>query len=785
MAALTRKLWRDAWHSRGQLGAIALVVAAGMALFVSLRSMHGYLREARDQYYREARFGDAFAVVTRAPRSLAVEVAEVPGVREVETRLVYDVTIDVPGLDEPAVGRLVSVPVPRSPMLNALTLTRGRWPDVGHHDEVLLSQAFARANGLVPGDTIGAVLNGTWRTLRVAGTAISPEYVYEIGAASIFPDNRRFGVIWMSGDAIAAAFDMRGAWNAMTLLLTPTAPVTTTLGAVDGLLARYGGPGAIPRRDQLSDQFLSGEIEETQVTSILLPGIFLGVTAFLLHIVLSRLIGTQREQVAMLKAFGYRNAAIAAHFLALALVPIAIGGLGGALLGVGLARSLAGVYARYFQFPFAAYHQDPGVLLLGLVITVGAGLAGAVRAVRRTVALPPAEAMRPEAPARYRRGFLEAAGLHPGPAVQVVVRQLERRPTRAALSVVGLGVAGGLVTMSLGMFDTIEYMKALQFYRVERAATTVAFASPTPPAAAVALERLDGVLAVEPFRALPVRLTGPRSTYRTSVLTFEPHTRLHALVDVDARTHRVPPAGILLGAALADTLGARGGGSIRVEVLEGARRTIQLPVAGTFKDLMGMSAYADLAQIPALTGEEVTLSGAWVQLDPRKAPQVYAELTRLPVVAGASSRAAALEGFERTIAESFRISLMTTLLFSCIIAFGIVYNSGRITLSERGRELASLRVLGFTRREIGVMLIGEQAVLVVVSLPVAAAVAAGLAWLVALRFESSLFRLPVVIQPWSQVLGALVVIVAAAASALLILRRLARLDLVAVLKSRE
>ncbi|MBL8960607.1 MAG: ABC transporter permease, partial [Gemmatimonadetes bacterium] len=429
--------------------------------------------------------------------------------------------------------------------------------------------------------------------------------------------------------------------------------------------------------------------------------------------------------------------------------------------------------------------QDPGVVVVGLAITMGAGLAGAMRAVRRTVALPPAEAMRPEAPARYQRGFLEAAGLHPGPAAQVVVRQLERRPARAALSIVGLGVAGGLVTMSLGMFDTIEYMKALQFFRVDRATTTVAFAQPVAPVAAVSLARLDGVMAVEPFRALPVRLTGPRAHYRTSLLAFAPGATLHTLVDVDEQRHRTPPVGLLLGDALADTLGVTAGTVLTVDVLEGARRSLQLPVAGTFRDLMGMSAYIDIAAVPALTGEEATYSGAWLQLDPRRETATYTALTRLPVVAGVSSRTAALDGFERTIAESFRISLLTTLVFSCVIAFGIVYNSGRITLSERARELASLRVLGFTRREVGTMLVGEQAVLVLASIPVGIGVAAFLAWLVAIRFESTLFRLPVVIAPWSQVLGALVVVAAAAGSALLIVRRMAHLDLVAVLKSRE
>jgi putative ABC transport system permease protein len=315
MRALDRKLLRDAWHYRSQLGAIVAVVTCGVALFVALRSMNGHLRRSRDDFYEKYRFADLFVPLKRAPTELATAAAGIPGVEEVASRIVMEATIDVAGLDEPAVGRLVSIPVPRVPTLNEPHLLAGRWPMPDEQDAVLASAAFARANRLRPGDSLGAVLHGRWRWLRITGTAISPEYIYEIGGASIFPDNRRFGVLWMSHNALAGVFDLAGAFNDLSVTLTHEGDEEEVIADLDRLLRAYGGFGAYGREAQVSHTFLDGEIEETQVTSVLLPAIFLGVTAFLLHLVLSRLVGTQREQLATLKAFGYTNVSIAVHYL--------------------------------------------------------------------------------------------------------------------------------------------------------------------------------------------------------------------------------------------------------------------------------------------------------------------------------------------------------------------------------------------------------------------------------------------------------------------------------------
>ncbi len=787
LGALTTKLWRDAWHYRGQLSAIAAVVACGIALFVATRSMNGYLRDSRDRYYAEYRFADVFVPLRRAPARIAREASEVPGIAEVEGRIVMDVLADVRGLAEPATLRLVSVRVPRQPSLNEVHLFRGRWPSATDRREVVASAAFAAANNLLPGDSVGTVMNGRQEWLRIVGLGTSPEYVYEIGTGIIFPDNKRFGVVWMSHDALAAAMDLQGAFNDLVIRVTPGASIAELVTSLDRLTARYGGPGAYGRDEQVSHQFLSGEIDETQITAIMIPAIFLSVTAFLINMVLSRLVSMQRDQIAMLKAFGYSSTEVGLHYLGLAMVPLVGGVILGTTGGAYLARGFADLYKDYFQFPSTTFVLDWSVVRTAVAVGLLSGAAGAVGSVLRSVKLPPAEAMRPETPMRFRQGAFESGGVGSrfSPQARVIIRNLERRPFRTSMSVIGLALACGLVITVQSMFDAIEFMKTLQFHHVERAHVTVFFREVRDAQTIAALGRLDGVLGAEGFRVIPVRLSHAGRSERTAVFAWPAGTEMRRAVDASSKSHSLPSQGLLLSSRMARDLGTARGDEIMVEWLEGKRQRREVVVAGTIDDVIGSAAFADLESIRRLEGGEGVYSGAYLRTDPRHADDLYKALKRMPAVSAVSVREATLRGYEETIAESFGIVLGATLGFACVIAFGIVYNSARVALSERGRELASLRILGFTRQEVSTMLLGEQVVLMILALPVGFAVSRGLMELIRLRFDSELFRIPVVMESSTYVFGALLMAVAAALAALAVRRRINRLDLVAVLKTRE
>ncbi len=789
MKALTRKLQRDTWHYRSQVAAIAVVMTCGVALFVALRSMHGYLRDRQASYYADYHFAEVFAQVKRAPLAVATVLRAIPGVEAVETRVVSSAVLDVPGLPEPGNGWLVSIPEHPRAMLNGILLQSGRYPTAGRADEVLVSAAFARANHLRLGDALGAILRGRWETLRLVGTALSPEFIYEIppGGAALFPDNRRFGVIWMLERGLASAFDMTGAFNDVALTLAPAAPAADVIARVDRVLAPYGGLGAYERKDQVSDQFVSSEIAETEVTSILLPSIFLGVTAFLLHLVLSRLVATEREQIAVLKAFGYTNGVIARHYLGFALVPVSFGTVAGGALGIWLASEFARIYARFYQFPDVSYHPDVSVLAMAVAASGGAAVIGALGAVRGALALPPAEAMKPETPASFRPGLLDRAGL-PGRVPLVarsIVRSLQRRPARALLAVLGLSLAVALTLSGRFMFDALEFMRRLEFYDVWRQDLSVGFERQLAPAVRWELGRLPGVYHVELNRDVPVRLRNGTAIERTALQGFEEGAWLRRILGPDREAMAAPAGGLLLSTILARRLHVGPGDTLSVEVLLGRRQLLRLPVAGIVEELLGLSAYMRFDALHRALGESPTATGALLSIDAESRTAVNQRLKRIPALHNAVWMEVVRKGFEQTIAESFRISITSILLFAIIIASGVVYNAARVSLAERGRELASLRVLGFTRGEVAAMLLGEQAVLTVAAFPIGLAVGQFLCWLVSTRHVSDVFRIPLIVTGRSQAFAVGVVFLAAAGSGIVIWRRIGRLDLVAVLKTRE
>jgi putative ABC transport system permease protein len=787
MTALRRKLLRDLLHLRGQVLAIALVVACGVAVVVTARSSYESLALSQSTYYAQYRYADVFASLKRAPETLRARIAAIPGVAAVQTRIVAEVTLDVPGLEEPATGRLISIPEHREPILNDLHLRSGRWIEPGRRDEVLVSEAFAEANHLQVGDSLGAVLHGRWQRLRIVGVAISPEYIYEIQGSGLFPDNRRFGVIWMSRDALGPPFEMEGAFNDVALGLTDDASADEVIARLDRLLDRYGGLGAAGREDQVSHRFISDEIAQNRVFGTVVPAIFLGVAAFLLNVVLSRVVAMQRDQIAVLKAFGYSNRAVGLHYLGFAGILVGLGAALGVVSGLWLGSQVNRMYVNFYRFPVLRY--EPGVTVIGLAVVVSglAAGAGALAAVRRVLALAPAEAMRPEPPARFRPGLLERSGLarRLPASVRMIWRNLIRRPARAGLSVIGIAFAVAILLVGRFFVDAMVNMADLQFRAAEREDVTVAFHEPMPSRVRYELRSLPGVLRAEPFRVVPARLRFEHARRRVPLFGLEADGELRRVLGSDRTPVPPPLQGILLTDKLAEILHVAPGDPLTVEVLEGERPVREVTVAGVVDELLGLNAYMDARSLHRLLREQGSWSGAYLRVDARAAPALNAELKRMPGVAGATSRTAMLESFESTLARSFGIFTSVLVLFSSVIACAVVYNAARIALSERGRELASLRVLGFTRREIAALLLGEQAILTVLAIPVGFWIGRQLCAALAASYQWELFRLPLVLSARSHGFAVLVIALAAIASAAIVRRRLDRLDLVSVLKTRE
>ncbi len=787
MSPLNRKLLRDIWHMRGQVLAIALVIAAGVAVYVTVVGTLRSLEGTRDAYYERHRFADVFATVKRAPESLLQSMAQIPGVKWVETRIVVEVSLDVEGMDEPAAGRLVSIPPRDRPLLNDVTLRAGRWITPGRPDEVLISEAFSDAHGFGPGDTLAATINGRRRTLEIVGIGLSPEYVYSIGGDNLMPDDRRFGVVWMGREPLEAAFDLEGAFNSVSIALLHNAREAIVIDALDRLLDPYGGTGAYGRSEQLSDQYLSSEMDGLDAMARVAPPIFLAIAAFLLNIVVTRLIAIEREQIGLLKAFGYSNLAVGWHYMKFVLLVSALGIVGGLVGGAWMGRGMTAIYTEFFRFPFLYYSAPPGVYTFAALVATAATALGALNAVRVAVRLPPAVAMAPAAPPVYRKSIFESFGLtvFAGEPTRMILRHLSRWPVRGGLAILGIAMAAAIMVAAMFSADAFEKIIEVYFFQSQRQNLTVAFVEPQPVRIANEVRRLPGVIAAEPFRMVPVRLHFEHRSRRVGVTGIVDGADISRLIDMDLIPVEVPESGLVLSSRLAQILGAGRGDTLVVEVLEGRKPVRQVVVAVVVEEYLGTAAYMRVDALNRLMQEGSRISGLYLLTDPAESAVLYRAFKNRPVVAAVVRQTAALEMFRATMEESLTIMTFFLTLFGAAIAFGVIYNTARISLSERGRELASLRVLGFTRGEVSYILLGELAVLTLVALPIGCVIGYGFAWLIATNLVNDLYHMPLVVSRATYGYAILVVLVSALISAVVVRMRIDRLDLIAVLKTRE
>jgi putative ABC transport system permease protein len=787
VTALDRKMWRDLWQLRGQMFAIMLVMACGVATYIMFRSTLDSLQQSRNDYYRDYRFADAFVSLTRAPQAVGERLAEIPGVMVAETRVSAWASVDMPGFTETITALITSLPDHGPPLLNALYLRQGRSVEDGRDDEVVIDHSFATAHQLRPGDRLTLIIKGKRRELTIVGTAMSPEYIYQLRPGAFFPDEQRFGVMWMARTPLGHAYEMKGAFNNVVFRLDGSRSVEDVIDHVDDALTPYGGLGAYARADQLSHQFLNEEFKQLDTITRIFPVIFLGVAAFLLNIVVNRLVTTQREQVAVLKAFGYSNAAIAVHYVKLVLVVVAVAVVVGIAAGVWLGRGLSTMYLGFYRLPYLLFLLRPAVAVNATLFTAAAATLGTLLAVRAAARLRPAEAMRPEPPARYRESLLERLGIKRALSqpTRMIFRHIGHRPFKSALTVLGIALAGAITTTGLFQGDTVGYMMDIHYNVASHEDMAVTFTEPSARRAVYDLASLPGVQHGEVFRNVPVLLRHEHRTHRTSIRGVEPGNHIKRQLDADQRPLHIPADGMLLTDYLGDLLGVRPGDMLTVEVLEGKRGVYQVPVAGLVKEYLGLFAYMDITAVNQLLGEGHAISGAWLAVDADAFADLHSQFKTTPRVASVVERTQDMENFNRIMEETMLYVAFISTVFSCIIAVGVVYNSARIILTERGRELASLRVLGFTRGEISYILLGELALLTLAALPLGLWLGYALCAYIASTLQNELYRVPLVIATETYAFSAAVTVAATVISALLVRRKLDKLDLIAVLKTKE
>jgi putative ABC transport system permease protein len=785
---LDLKLFRDLGRMKGQVVAVGLVMACGLAMMIMTRSLILTLQGTRDAYYQTYRMADVFGSLKRAPWSLKQRMAEIPGVAAVETRVVLDAVLDLPGVEATCTGHLLSLPEDGGmPVINQIFLRTGRLPRPGARREAIASEAFALAHGLRPGDTVKAIINGRRDTLEITGIGLSPEFVFEARAGETLPDNKRFGVFWMNYRSLAVAYNMDGAFNDFCMDLSPGAEAGPVVQELDRLLTRYGAGGAFTRRDHASAARLDDELRVLNALSMVYPVVFLSVAAFMVNSVLARLVRLQREQIAQLKALGYSSWQVGRHYLSFAIVIVVVGstlgGIGGRFMGGGLIS----MYELFFRFPELRFIMDWSAVGIALLVSAGASFLGVLSVVWMAVKLPPAEAMRPEPPTDFKPSLLERVGLTRWftPTFRMALRNIERRPWQSVFTMAGLALATGLMVLPGSMQDSIDHLLTYQWNDVQRQEAIAFLIEPGSGRTLHDLEHLPGVTYAEPIRSVQARIRFGHHVRKLAITGLPKNSRLNRLLDIQGRRIDLPEEGLIMSDKLAEVLGAKLGEEVQVSVLEAQRPQLNVAIRGLMQDFTGVSAYMDLDALRRLMREGPSINGAYLSVDTAHWSEFMQKVKQTPRIAVTIVKKDQLEAFRSTTGESIGIIRRLYLLLAIIVAFGVVYNSARIALSERSRDLATLRVVGFTQREVSGVLLGELTLLVLAALPLGLIFGRALATLIISAISTETVRLPLVISGRTFSVAVLVVLVAAGACFWVVSRMLSKLDMVGVLKARE
>lgn len=787
IGALNKKSLRDIWNIKGQMAAITLVMAAGIAVFVIMFGVLDSLRLTQSTYYDRYQFADVFASLKRAPESVKQNASEIPGVSVIESRVIFGVTLQMKDMIEPASGKIISLPDGRHPLLNNLYLRSGRMLYPNEENAVVVDESFFHAHHLELGDKVSVIMNGHRRQLKIVGVVLSPEYVYSIAPGALMPDGKRFGVFWMSRRSLEAAVNMKGAFNDLSLKVERDANIEDIKERLDFILKPYGGLISYSREDQLSNFFVENELKQLESLGWLAPIIFLSVAAFLINVVMSRQIATQREQIGMLKAVGYSDSEISLHYLKMVLLITSVGSVVGLSLGGWMGSGMTEMYTEFFHFPILKYSFSIEVMIFAVLFCTIAAIFGTLFAIRSAANLPPAEAMRPESPTEFKPTFLEKMGLHKRLSFlsRIILRQLERRPIRAFFSALGMSLALSILVFSFFMEDSMDYLMDVQYDMTQREDVNISFVEARPYRALEEIRVLPGVVKVEPIRRVSVNLKFNHYNKRSAITGLIENPDLRRVINSELNPVSMPKHGLAMNKKLADTLHIKVGDTLQVEVLEDKRQQLNIPVVAITQEFIGMGVFMNIRELSRILDESPKINGASIMVDPNHSAVLYKKLKDIPAIMGLNITSILRQIFENIMAENLLKMVSTNILFASFISFGVIYNTARIALSERGRELASLRVLGLTRREVAYLLFGELGLITLISIPLGIWIGKAMVIGMVSSMDSELFRIPTYLSNSTYGIASSIVLVSAAISFYLVWRQVDSIDLVSAQKGVE
>jgi putative ABC transport system permease protein len=792
VTVLDRKLLRDLRHSGGLLLAITSIMAVGVACYVALGFAYRNLSRAQRQYYADCRMADFSLEVKKVPVSELAAIGKLPGVVDVRPRIQFFATVDLERSVEPINGIVLSLPDRQEATINDVLLRRGGYFTDRRDNEVIVNEKFAHYHGLTPGQWIHIILNNRRQELFIVGTAMSSEFTYLVGPGSIMPDPEHLGVFYLKHSFAEEVFDFDGACNQVLGRLAANLRdhPEEVLERAEILLDSFGVFTSVPLKDQPSNRFLSNEIQGLHAFGVIDPIIFLSVAALVLNVLMTRLTEQQRVVVGTLKALGYLDRQLFVHFLKFGLAVGVAGGILGGGLGWWISMGMTGLYRIFFEFPTLVNRFYGDIFLEGIFVSLGCALVGSLHGARAVLRLEPAEAMRPKPPAQGGaiwlerfRGFWGSLGF----GSRMALRNLVRQRFRTLAGVFAAAMGAGMSVNALMLVEATAFLVDFQFQQVDRSDVELEFKDELPQAALTEARALPGVDRAEPLLSVGCTFVNGPHTRKGGITGLAPDARLTIPRDGTGRRLRIPSAGLVMSRKLADLLHLERGDFVEVRPTKGLREPYLAPVVEIADSYLGLTVYANIHYLSRTVHEELALSGVQLSVDPRRESlaTLYRELKRMPGIQSVTARADTIANVMETLIKNQRVFIGMLVVFAGVIFFGSVLNSSLISLAERSREVATLRVLGYTEWQVGNLFLRESALVNTVGTLAGMPLGYLLNWGITVAYDTEMFRIPV-IDPTQSCLATFVLgTVFALLAHAVVQRAIFRMDWLEAMKTKE
>lgn len=747
------KLLRDLWARKGTLFALIMILATGVACYTGMAAVYQDLDNARAEYYHKYNLADFTLDLKRAPITATYKLENLPNVLRLRKRIKINAVATLPKKADPIPCVVMSLPVPKRNVINNVRMIRGMWFSNPHANEILVNQQFMQARHLQIGDRIKVRFPDEERNLLIVGIVTSPEYTFVLAPNTLAPDPGGFAIIYAPFKYLQQYSKLNGSFNQLLGMVKNNSDIAVenTMSLLADKLDAYGVLLQTPQREQISAKILHDELVNVKKSTSFLPTIFLLVAALILNIILGRLVAQQRSAIGILKAIGYNNFAILRHYLGFGLIIGLLGGIIGIIFGYGLQYLLLEQYKTYFLIPNMHAYFYADIIIIGILVSILSALAGSLFSAYQATKLEPAESMHPPTPEIGTHILIEQIKIFWQKLSfqnKMIMRAIFRNRLRSFITITAAIAATALVFTALEFLDSMYKMGNFSFDEVQHQDYNLALRDPLgidiirPNAIIPGVKQIEGQLVV------PAKLQSGPYKKNTEVTGLPQNNVLYTPVDKQARKISVSKSGLVINKTLANMLHVKTGDTIIMRPLLGNRTTTRVTIIKIITTYLGLAVYADQTWLSRLLGNSYLTNHILFKLHKNADVNKFiAAINKFAPIINLISTKVSKQLFFESLYKFMLFAAFIMIGFAGIIAMGAILNTAMISLNERERDVASLRVLGFTSIQVAKIFFGESILLNCLGIFLGLFGGVYLAYYASVVFSTEVYRMPLVIRP--------------------------------------